>query len=197
MKTEIEAKFLNVDHDAIRRTLKELGAELEQPMRMMRRALIRTDDMKRPERDAFIRVRDEGDKVTLTYKQFDEHSLSGAKEIEIIVSSFEDTLAILAQADLVHQSYQESKRETWRLGGAEIVLDEWPWLEPYIEIEADSEEIVKTTAAALGFSWGDAIFGSVTQAYQAQYPASTGNGVIDIAEVKFGAPLPTVFGGKS
>lgn len=37
MNTEIEAKFLDVDHDAVRAKLTALGATCEQPMRLMRR----------------------------------------------------------------------------------------------------------------------------------------------------------------
>ncbi|HEY5805905.1 MAG TPA: hypothetical protein VIS56_00785 [Candidatus Saccharimonadales bacterium] len=34
MKPEIEAKFLDVDHDALRAKLKEIGAECTDPMRL-------------------------------------------------------------------------------------------------------------------------------------------------------------------
>ena len=71
MQTEIEAKFPNVDFEKIRAQLKQLGASLEQPMRHMRRAIIETPSMR--ENNSFVRVRDEGDKVTLTYKQVDEN----------------------------------------------------------------------------------------------------------------------------
>lgn len=194
MKTEIEVKFLHIDFDDIRSRLTDSGGICEKPMRQMRRALIRTPDMSKPERDAFIRVRDEGDKVTLTYKQFGaENSLTSAKEIEVVVSDFDDTLAIFAQADLISGSFQESRRETWTLGDVEVVLDEWPWVDPYIEIEGKSEESVKRAAAILGFSWDDAVFGSATQVYKAQYPDSNAEGIIDIPEVRFGAPLPDLF----
>jgi len=163
-------------------------------MRLMRRALIRTPEMTQPERDAFIRVRDEGNKITLTYKQFGTvNSLSSAKEIEVVVSDFDDTLAIFAQAGLTPGSFQESRRETWRLNDVEVVLDEWPWVDPYIEIEGKSEQTVKDAAALLGFSWTDAVFGSATQVYKAQYPKSNAEGIIDIPEVKFDAPIPDLF----
>ena len=65
----------------------------------MRRVAIENDFM-RTDKDAFLRVRDEGDKVTLTYKQFDSLSVDGAKEIEVEVSDYDKTVAILAQAGL-------------------------------------------------------------------------------------------------
>jgi adenylate cyclase class 2 len=195
MKMEIEVKFLDVDFNDVRARLEELSGVCEQPMRLMRRALIQTDAMIKNGRHSFMRLRDEGDKVTLTFKEFKENSLTGASEHEVVVSDFETTLAILEEGGLKHQSLQESKRETWRVGdGVEVVLDEWPWLSPYIEIEAHSEELVKDMATKLGFSWDDAVFGSVTEAFQIQYPnARNPRGLIDLPEVKFGAPLPDIF----
>jgi adenylate cyclase, class 2 len=194
MKTEIEAKFLDVDFDEIRAKLTKLGATLEQPMRLMRRYTFDNAYMKRG-KDSFVRVRDEGSKVTATYKQFDSLSLHGTKEIEIEVNDFEQTVSLMREigAGEDNHSYQESKRETWRLDQAEIVLDEWPWLKPYIEIEGDTEEAVRQTADLLGLSWDDAAFGDVMVAYRAEYPHLEGKHTIGtVTEVRFGDPLPDV-----
>lgn len=67
-------------------------------MRLMRRVTIDSVGMK--SKNAFVRVRDQGDKVTLTYKQFDELSLHGAKENEVSVSDFDETIKLLAAAGL-------------------------------------------------------------------------------------------------
>ncbi len=79
MNTELEVKFVNIDHDDIRDKLNKLGAVLEQPMRLMRRVTIDSDIMKF--KNAFVRVRDEGYRTTLTYKEFTNLSVDGAKEI--------------------------------------------------------------------------------------------------------------------
>lgn len=195
MNSEIEAKFVNFDHAAIREALQNIGAKLEQPMRLMKRVTIDSPEMKT--KDAFIRVRDQGDKVTLTYKQFDDLSATGTKEVEVVVSSFDDTIKILHEAGLPYGSLQESKRETWTLGTTEIVLDLWPWLDPYIEIEGDSEEAIKSVAEQLGFNWADAIFGDVMAAYRVQYPhLQLTDTVGNLPEVKFDAPLPDLFKAK-
>lgn len=192
MKTEYEAKFLHINIDEMRSRLAECGAVLDTPMRLMRRVTIDSPEM--VEKDAFLRVRDEGNRVTITYKQFDSLSVDGAKEHEVTVSDFEEAIALLAAAGLPHGSFQESKRETWRLDGAEIVIDEWPWLEPYIEIEAASESEVRELASRLGFVWEEAVFGDVMAAYRKQYPHLSENDTVgNIAEVKFGNPLPDLF----
>lgn len=195
MKTEVEVKFLNIDFDQLRPKLLALGAVCEQPMRLMRRVIIEPPHL--AEKDAFIRVRDEGDKVTLTYKQFDDHSaFSGAKEIELTVSDFAAMTEILTLAGLSSKSMQESRRETWRLGDVEVVLDEWPWLNPYIEIEGPTEVAVQETARLLEFSWNDAVFGSVTAAYQLQYPKGQASKLSDMPEVLFDANIPAVISGE-
>lgn len=194
MKTEIEVKFCDVDVDATRELLARAGAVCEQPMRLMRRVIIETEQL--AERNAFVRVRDEGDRTTLTYKQFDETSLTGAKEIEVTVSEFDATVALLEQVNLVHKSFQESRRETWKMGEVEVVIDEWPHLDPYVEIEGMSEEAVKRAAATLGFAWDEALFGSVTEVYQHQYPKGNARELINMPRISFDEPLPALIRGE-
>lgn len=161
-------------------------------MRMMRRSLIEEPHHKAV--NGFIRVRDEGDKVTMTYKQKDdEFDLHGTKEIEVTVSDFDKTVELLKIAGWPPVTYQESKRETWEIGDVEVVLDEWPWIQPYIEIEGPSEERVREVADQLGFKWEDAAIGSVDVIYEREYPNLTNRGVIDIKEVRFGDPVPKEF----
>lgn len=192
MNTEIEAKFLNIDHDAMRVQLKALGATLERPNRLMRRVAIHNDEMH--SKNAFLRIRDEGYRVTITYKQFDDDTILGAKEYEIIASSFDDAINIFKETGLVYDTYQESRRENWVLGDVEIMLDEWPWLNPYVEIEGKSEAAVQSVASQLGFNWSDAVFGGVAMVYLHQYPYIGEAGRIEINRnwpiIKFEDPMP-------
>lgn len=192
MKTEYEVKFLAIDVEEIRERLKANGAILVKPMRTMKRVTIDSPAMKL--KNAFVRVRDEGDRTTLTYKQFDELSVDGAKEFEVTISDFDETVQLLAAAGLPHKSYQETRRETWELDHVEFMIDEWPWLEPYIEIEADSEGAVRAMAERLGFEWSDAVFGDVMVAYRAQYPHLTIKQTVgDVDEMTFEGPMPDMF----
>ncbi len=194
MKTEIEAKFLNQQHGVIRERLRDIGSVCTAPMRLMRRAIIDYPDrrLQTGTPNSYIRVRDEGDKVTLTYKQFTSLSVGGAQEIEIIVDSFENTTKIFTSIGLEVVSFQESKRETWKFEDCEIVLDEWPWLNPYIEIESDSEEKLIVLTDKLRLNWDDAVFGDVMIAYRAQYPHLTSEQTVGkLPEVKFSNPIPT------
>lgn len=195
MQTEIEAKFLNVSHDEIRERLKALGARLEQPMRLMRRVVIDYPDRRmQSQTDSWVRVRDEGNKVTLTFKSTTENQFGGASEIEVEVSDYDKTIAIFLAMGMVIHTDQETRRETWRYKDAEVVLDEWPWLDPFIEIEAPAEHMVIESARELGLDWQDAVFGSVTTAYRKRYPdISKDEHISAIPEIKFNAERPEWF----
>lgn len=189
MSTEYEVKFVDINVDEMQKNIKNAGGILESPMRLMRRIVIDTPELKA--RNAFLRVRDQGDKVTITYKQFQNESVDGAKELEVTVNDFETMVQILQSVNLNYKSYQESKRETWILDDAEIVIDEWPWLKPYIEIEGSSEEHVKEIIEKLGLQWDDALFGDVMAAYRQQYPhLSKDDTVGSIPEVRFDSEVP-------
>ena len=192
MQAEIEVKFLDINHEELRKKLESLGAICEKPMRLMRRVVIDSDVMK--SKGGFLRVRDENGKITMTYKQFDQLSVDGAKELEVTISDFDTAVQILEQAGLPYRSFQESKRETWKFEGAEVVLDEWPWLKPYIEIEGESESQLQQIASKLGLDWTNAQFGDVMVAYRAQYPHLNEQDTVgNIKSVKFGDPLPELF----
>lgn len=199
MNSEIEVKFVDVDIDDVRGRLEAAGAVCKQPMRLMRRVLIEEPHHK--EERSFIRIRDEGDKVTLCFKRRgkpdEETTIDSVKELETTVGDFDTTIKIFAEAGWQYTTYQESRRETWHLGEAEVVIDEWPWLRPMIEIEAGTEQEVRRVADLLGFNWPDAVFGSVDVVYHRDYPDMLIRGIIEIREARFGDPVPAEFMAKA
>ncbi len=196
MKPEIEVKFIDVNIDDVRSRLEQAGATLEQPMRDMRRVFIETDQHAAD--NMFIRVRDEGDKVTLCVKKktksLMESTLDSTYEVETTVGDFDKTLEIFKVGGWDYKSYQESRRETWQLDDAEVVIDEWPWIKPFIEIEGETEQVVRSVADRLVFDWSTAVFGSVDVIYNLKFPDITVRGVSDITEVRFADPIPAEFG---
>jgi len=169
MKTEIEATFTNIDVPAMREKLREVGATLLQEERLMRRKNFDYPDERLREVAGWVRLRDEGDKVTLSYKQLNDRSLHGTKEVSIVVDNFEETEVFLISIGLVSNSYHETKRESWALAGVEIEIDTWPWIPTFLEIEGGDEDSVKETAKILGFDWNSAKHGSVENVYQEAY----------------------------
>ncbi len=166
MDTEIEAKFTNIDSENIRERLVNLGAELKQPTRLMRRKNYDYPDGRLKKIGGWIRLRDETNKVTLAYKQLNDRTLHGTKEISVMVEDFNQTANFLTVIGLKMKSYQETRRESWLLERTEIEIDTWPWIPSFVEIEGKDEQTVKNVANRLGFNWENAKYGSVENIYQ-------------------------------
>ncbi|MFA6919113.1 MAG: class IV adenylate cyclase, partial [Patescibacteria group bacterium] len=171
-ETEIEAKFTNINSQELRQKLQDIGAVLQHPERLMRRKVFDYPDARLYHENAWVRVRDEGDKVTFSFKKLLDRTLHGTKEITVTVSSFDETCNILQAMGFQSKSYQETKRETWTYDGCEITIDTWPWIPEFVEIEAPDEDKIKIMAEKLGFDWKNALHGSVETAYQEHYDVS-------------------------
>ncbi len=172
MHHEYEAKFLRVDPALVRAVLRERGANLVQPERLMRRKTFDFADRRLDAIGAWVRVRDEGDKVSMSYKQITERTMEGMKEAMVIVSDFEQASLFLLAMGLVQTSFQENRRETWNMDECEVVIDWWPWIFPLVEIEGPNEERILRVATALGFDWTQKIHGGIEPAYQDAYAIS-------------------------
>jgi adenylate cyclase class 2 len=166
MYTEFEAKFANINKEAIREKLKSIGAELTKPEFMQKRV---TFNLPKKEAGKWLRVRDEGDKITLSYKHTQDGDISNQKEIELKVDDYDQAAELLEIIGCEKKAYQETLRELWTFQNVAITIDEWPFLEPIIEIEGTSEEEVKEVAEKLGFDYSKAIFGAITQLYAEKY----------------------------
>jgi adenylate cyclase class 2 len=118
---------------------------------------------------AWARVRDEGDKITLSYKVIKGNKIEGQKEATVVVDNFDKAVSILENIGCRVKSYQETKRELWMLDGVEITIDEWPFLEPLVEIEGKTEKDVKKASEKLGFDYKNAFFGCVSTNYSKKY----------------------------
>lgn len=164
MGKEIEAKFININKDEIIQKLEKIGAKKAFDERLLRRYVYNLPIEKK---GAWARVRDNGDKITMTYKRVVSESLDGVEEVEIEVNDFDKARDFLRSIGLIEKSYQETKRIRYEIKelNIEFDIDTWPGLEPWIEIEADSEEKVKEYAELLGFKWEEAMFGSADIVY--------------------------------
>lgn len=169
MQTEIEAKFLDIKKEKIQNTLKKNEAVLVHPECLMRRKNFDYPDSRLEKIGGWVRVRDEGDMVTLAYKQLVDRTIEGTKEISLKVEDFDKVTDFLLAIGLDNKSYQETKRERWDFEGVEVTIDTWPWIPTFVELEGPSEEKLKEVAVKLGLDWNKAVHGSVEIAYQAYY----------------------------
>lgn len=172
MQTEYEATFTNINKGEIRRELEASGAELLRPEFLQKRCTFELPAGHEIP-DGYLRVRDEQDKITLSLKVVKENgSIEQQQEIELKVDKFQDACDLLETIGCEKRAYQESKRELWELDNVQITIDEWPFLEPFVEIEGESEKAVKAVAERLGFDYAEAFFGSVTGLYVKRYDIS-------------------------
>ena len=185
METEIEAKWLNIDKDAIRQKLRSIGANLVTKERKMIRSVFDYPDMRLEKVGGWVRVRDEADKVTMSYKQLNDRSVHGTKEVNLVVDNYENACSFLSAIGLAGNSIQETMRESWELDGSAIEIDTWPWIPAFVEIEAKSEQELRRTAKLLGLEFKDALHGSVETAYMAVYDV-TEMDVDGWPEIRFG-----------
>ncbi|MDR3290284.1 MAG: CYTH domain-containing protein [Rickettsiales bacterium] len=168
MQKEIESKFFINKKETIRNKLNEIGLKMLSPeLLFKRKAFCKIGEEKSGE---YWRIRDEGNKITMTYKNIKTNTINGVDEINLSINDFKSGCEMLLSFGLKCKSYQETYREIWGNDEVEIVIDEWPYLQPYIEIEAENEEIVKKYSKSLGFDFEkEAYFGGVDVLYAQQY----------------------------
>lgn len=172
MNVEYEATFLNIDKDEIRQKLKDVGAILVRSEYLQKRINFYLPGEKDLS-DKFVRVRDEGDQIILSLKIFDGDKIENQKEICIKIDDFDQTVEFLKLIGCKPKAYQETKRELWKIDNVEITIDEWPFLEPYIEVEGMGEDEVKKVSEKIGFNYDDALFCNVTKIYEMKYGISS------------------------
>ena len=169
---EIEVKFLDVDPMVIQERLKNIGASKVGEY-FYRRRVFDYPDLRLDKQGAWIRLRDEGNKITLTFKQrlgITAHdgtiSDKGMEEVEIIVNDFDKTTMLLEKFGFVEKFYQENKRIRWVKDSIEFDIDTWPKLNPYLEIEAESWEKIAEAIKILDLNPGDKKIFSTNQIYK-------------------------------
>ncbi|MDB5260651.1 MAG: hypothetical protein JWN37_882 [Candidatus Nomurabacteria bacterium] len=166
---EIEVKFLNIDKESLEEKLISLGAKKEGDY-FYKRNVFDYPDLRLDKQGAWVRLRDEGGRVMLGFKQRlgmqgttgkDE----GMYEREVEVKDYEGTADILRKIGLVDKFYIENKRTRYIMDGIEFDIDEYPLLKPFLEIEGKSWGDVDKAISLLGFNKEDAKKFSATQIY--------------------------------
>jgi len=88
------------------------------------------------------------------------------------------------------KSYQETKREIWELDNVEVCIDEWPFLEPFVEVEGKSEKTVKAVSQKIGFDYSKACFCAVGLIYSKKYNIPVGTIDKEISKIVFNMKNP-------
>lgn len=161
MNTEIEVRLLDIDKEDLISKLEKNNAEFIGDWLQIRYVY----DFKPKQDNKWIRLRTNGITNTLTIKEVKDKSVEGTKELEIEVSSIEDTDKILEELGYKKRSIQENKRIRYILNDVEIDIDTWPHLNSYVEFEARSEEQIKEVLKILELDYDKCITDNVEDLY--------------------------------
>jgi len=168
---EIEVKFLDVNAHELQEKLKSIGAEKVGDF-FYRRRVFDYPDWRLEEKGSWLRLRDEGDKITLSFKQrlgIPKDGIgndAGMEETEIVVSDFDTTAQLILKLGFMEKHYAENKRTRWVKDGIEFDIDTYPELAPYLEIEAPSWGEIDKAIAWLGLNPADKKIFSTNQIYK-------------------------------
>ena len=160
---EIEVKFLNINIPKIVKKLKTLGAK-KVFSKFYKRKLFDYPDYRLNKENRWLRLRNEGDKITLTYKKL--YLGKKTEEIEVEVNDFKKTSNLLENLGFILKRYVENKRTRYILGDIEFNIDHFPLIKPYLEIESDSWNKIKKAISLLGLNPKDQKIMSPKEVYQ-------------------------------
>ncbi len=141
MKTEFEIKILDVGMDEASILLEKLGFT-KQPTLEFKRYIYSL--LTTAKKESWIRLRTDGNKTTLSIKEYSSDKIDGVRELEITVDNFEKTHELLQKLGYESTNYQENRRTVYLNTeyAAEISIDEWPLIPAYLEIEGANSKIV-------------------------------------------------------
>ena len=104
----------------------------------------------------WIRLRQDGEIVEITikyiYSNKANYNIDEVKEIEIKTDNFEMANKLIEEMGYYRKKLAEKKRDSYSYQGMDIEIDEWPLLEPYIEIEGSNIDKIYELANLLGYS---------------------------------------------
>jgi adenylate cyclase class 2 len=165
---EFEAKFLNIDITNIKNKLKENGAkQVHGPLKFYRVIFDRCEE--KGDNPGFVRVRNEGNKITMTTKIFNDKKFPEECEVSIN-ESFEKGCEFLRAIGIEEKSSQETMREKWSHPLAhEVTFDIVPGLPIYMEIDCTSEENLNKLVSLLELDKTNMKYGSFDKTYTEYY----------------------------
>jgi adenylate cyclase class 2 len=166
MKPENELRILDISPETWIKKLEVVGAKCQGSFYQTRYVYNFT-----PHREGYwIRLRFDGQATMLTIKDIKKQSIDGTKELEVKVSDFEKTNLILEKLGYKASRFEENFRIKFKLGTTEVVLDKWPMIPFFMEIESKkSKEDVYKSLNILGIDENDVTFKGIKTLYKEEY----------------------------
>lgn len=166
---EIEAKFLDIDINKLRKSIKNNGGKKVHKMMLYERYVFHLQTGEK----GYIRTRRENGKVTITIKKYPKDS-KYALESEIeIKSTLEEAKDFLLAGGFQIKAYQQTLREKWKIGDCpEIAIDTIPGIPTYVELECKNEKEIKRVAKLLNLDFEKAEYGAYDKQFLDYYGIS-------------------------
>jgi adenylate cyclase class 2 len=177
MPAEYEAKVLDIDPSAMTELIRSRGGQQVSEPTLQRRYVY---DITPGDQSKWIRLRDTGNNSTIAVKSIAHDGIDGTYEVEVTVDDFHATNELLSMLGFRPKGYQENRRTSFTLEGAQLEIDEWPMIPPYLEIEAKTPAEVIRVAALLGYEEPQLTSENTTKVY-----ARYGIDLIQHEEVRF------------
>ena len=156
MAIELEAKMRVADLEPVRARLRAAGATGGARVLEVN-AFLDTRDKTLLNRDSGLRIRHTRDlgsgdeKDVVTFKgPMQSGQLKRREETEFVVSDGEAARTVFSRLGCEPQLMFEKRRETWRLDGCTVELDELPQLGTFVEIEGPDDATVLRVREMLG-----------------------------------------------
>lgn len=147
MPLEYEYQFYDYNKVNVIKSIKNLG--FKKKGQFIFRVMVFNHPLNTP--NTYIRIRDEGHRITLTYKSKNPKS-KFEDEDEVIIDNFDNGTTILLNLGCKKKYYYEKIREIWSLGNNEIIFDINPCEPQRMEIESQTQKELDTLTEHLKLS---------------------------------------------
>jgi predicted adenylyl cyclase CyaB len=142
MPLEYEFRYFTFNKNKILKLLQENGGS--QKGHYLFRVMIFSHPL---DKACVIRIRDEGYRITMTYKENTNKEFQN--ENEVIINDFEQGVNIFLGLGCKKKYYFEKMREIWNISNTEIVFDTSPGLTEIMEIESQTKKELLEIVALL------------------------------------------------
>ncbi len=164
---EVELKFLKINPKEIETQLKKLGAIKKYDLKIKSHSFENKEFSATDSSQKYLRVRQIGNQVFLTYKDpaLKNSEATSRKEIEILVSDYNNTLELLHSLGFKKTVKFSKHRVHYEFNNIHFDIDKVPGIQPYLEIETTNMKDMKLICKSLNLDYTKGRKGTIFEIY--------------------------------
>jgi len=169
---EIEVKILSVNPQLVEEKLLSMGVKKSFGELLKVRYFDKNNGEFRKKGD-LLRVRQIGNKKTEICYKTNKHTEAGFKvcdEYNVTATDFNESIKFIEQLGFQITCTYEKKRTAFKFNGLEIVIDEYPKIPPFIEIEGPDKMAIEKLILDLGLDKNERSTRSIGGLLSEKYP---------------------------